>query len=393
MKDVKRQKIAILLKNPYLGFFMKDLTFELSDVVERAGIADTVVYLNPEFMAKCSEQEQVAIIAHEVLHRMFFHLPRMLQLEDKYPFELMNVAADHIDNFTLLEMGYVSLASVDGGWVEPKYDTKEWSFELVCADLYKKHKDKEGDFYVPSREDGEKKGKKPQGGSAGDDIIKVPKTKEELEQQVRQWKRDIANAKRMAEHTQGKLPGALQRLVEEAQEPEVNWKQQLWDWVSERTNDETNWKRPNKRFLWQDIYLPSNDGEEMGNLAVAIDTSGSIGQDDLELFAGELDNIRAHLRPRLTTVIYCDAAINKVEEFEPDDEIKLTMVGGGGTDFRPPFEYLDKDGDNVVGLIYMTDMWGQFPDTPPEYPVAWLSIAGISDAPFGKVIPAKGLGG
>lgn len=400
MQKVKRHKVQLLLKHPFVGFFLKDLSFEITDSVDRAAIADTTILLNPKFMDTCSEAEQLTVCAHEVLHHIFYHLTRMHQVESKYPWMLMNRAADYIVNSTLVEMGLAPLDNVDGGWVyDPKYNREEWSFEAICEDLYKKREgedepkgpddvrgeptDKEGGTYS-----GEES-KRTRGGRHGDDIIKVPKSPEEIEKAVRNIKRDLANAKKLAERTAGKIPGQFQKLIDQVLEPEVNWKQQLWDWATERSNDDTTWRRPNKKFIWQDIYLPSSDGEEIGNLCVVVDTSGSVSQKELEYFAGEFNSIREYLKPRLTTVIYCDAHVQKVEEYEPDDEVKFEMIGGGGTDFRPPFDYLDNNAQDVVGLVYMTDMWGQFPDTPPEYPVAWLSTSGVDKAPFGKVICAK----
>jgi predicted metal-dependent peptidase len=90
------------------------------------------------------------------------------------------------------------------------------------------------------------------------------------------------------------------------------------------------------------------------------------------------------------TVLYCDASINHVDEYKPDDyPVMLRTHGGGGTDFRPVFEHTDEHNEDVQCLIYLTDMMGKFPDAEPDYPVMWVSNSKIQEAPFGQVVSLK----
>ena len=85
-------------------------------------------------------------------------------------------------------------------------------------------------------------------------------------------------------------------------------------------------------------------------------------------------------------MIYCDAAVNRVDEFGPDDELKLEMVGGGGTDFRPPFAYVEEHDVEPQCLVYLTDMYGAFPEQSPEYPTMWATFTENIEAPFGETV-------
>ena len=90
------------------------------------------------------------------------------------------------------------------------------------------------------------------------------------------------------------------------------------------------------------------------------------------------------------TVIYCDAAVQKVERFENVSDLKLTRYGGGGTDFKPPFEYIDKENLDVEMLLYFTDGWcSSFPDEKLiNFPLYWCLTEATSyfKPPFGDTI-------
>ena len=89
----------------------------------------------------------------------------------------------------------------------------------------------------------------------------------------------------------------------------------------------------------------------MGEIVVVVDTSGSIDDPTLQAFGAEITAIRDSARPAKTHVIYCDSRIAHVDQFEPNDEFKIARHGGGGTDFRPPFDYAaEKHHTRLPGL-------------------------------------------
>jgi predicted metal-dependent peptidase len=130
--------------------------------------------------------------------------------------------------------------------------------------------------------------------------------------------------------------------------------------------------RPNRRFIHSGLYLPSltNEGR-LENLVLAIDVSGSIDQIALSMFAGSVSRIQDEIKPEKTTVIFCNSHITEIREFGPDDEIDLSCYGMGGTDLRPPFEWVEENGITPDVFLYFTDLDGPKPDTDTGYPVLW----------------------
>ena len=123
----------------------------------------------------------------------------------------------------------------------------------------------------------------------------------------------------------------------------------------------------------------------MGEIVIAVDCSGSISARQLGLFEEEIRSILAGQRPRLVHVLYFDAAVQKVETYQAGEPIVLAPIGGGGTDFRPCFDWLRERGIVPQTLVFLTDLCGTFPDESAPYPVVWASIE-RRRAPFGQVV-------
>ena len=102
--------------------------------------------------------------------------------------------------------------------------------------------------------------------------------------------------------------------------------------------------RPNRRHLWTGLYLPGVVREGVGEVAIAVDCSGSVSGRQLRLFEAEVRSILEGQRPERVYVLYFDAVVHKVETYEAGQRIDLNPVGGGGTEFGPCFEWLDEQG-------------------------------------------------
>jgi predicted metal-dependent peptidase len=126
----------------------------------------------------------------------------------------------------------------------------------------------------------------------------------------------------------------------------------------------------------------------VGEIVVAVDTSGSIGTQELEQFAGEINAIINEAQPESIRVIYCDAAVQAVDEFSPSEPIKLSPKGGGGTDFVPPFRWVEENGVEPKCLIYLTDLCCNSFPVAPDYPVLWVTDS-HKTAPFGETLQIR----
>lgn len=114
------------------------------------------------------------------------------------------------------------------------------------------------------------------------------------------------------------------------------------------------------------------------------DTSGST-KPFLEMFGAEVQAIADELRPEKIYLVDIDADIQNVSVYEPGEQIDMTVHGGGGTDFRPAFDWADREGITPACAIYLTDGEGRFPAIAPDYPVLW-AMTTKAIAPWGETV-------
>lgn len=234
------------------------------------------------------------------------------------------------------------------------------------------------------------KGKEPQTGEVRDCPGKNKDgqgpTPAEQSAQEQEWKVKLQQATNEAT-LRGDLPLGLKRTITTALLPATNWREPLRRFFQTLSNDELTWSKPNRRFASAGIQMPAVRGKKMGIIIIVVDTSGSIGGRVLNLFGTEMNAIAEDVGPERIYVMYCDARVNKVDEFDADSyPIKLVPVGGGGTHFEPAFQWVEQQGIVPECLVYLTDMIGSFPTVAPDYPVLWAQVGRGRPAPFGEVI-------
>jgi predicted metal-dependent peptidase len=158
--------------------------------------------------------------------------------------------------------------------------------------------------------------------------------------------------------------------------------------LSERAKLDLSYARPKRRFLADDLYLPSFSGNQLGNITVAIDCSGSITQSTLDLFSAELNAIIDDTAPSAIDLIYFDSEVSHAETIPAGEPVKLTAHGGGGTAFSPIFEHIALSSIAPKCCIVLTDLYSDDFGQAPDCPVLWASI-GADQAPFGEIIQIK----
>jgi predicted metal-dependent peptidase len=200
-----------------------------------------------------------------------------------------------------------------------------------------------------------------------------------------EWQVALAQAQQVAQQ-RGELPGGLGRLVQQVLTPRVDWREILREFVSRHARNDYAWSPPNRRFIHAGVYLPGLRSEELGDVVLAVDTSGSIGRKELDRFAGEAQGILDAYDCQLT-VLYHDSDIQGVEHWTPaDGPLVLAPKGGGGTDHRPVFAWIDEQGLTPACLICLTDMESVFPDPVPAFPVLWAATGNTTSPPFGSCV-------
>ena len=187
-------------------------------------------------------------------------------------------------------------------------------------------------------------------------------------------------------------------VVEAAKAPTVDWVEALADFLNRAYAGEPTLAKPARRHLWAGNYFPSMQGTGGGDLVIAIDTSGSVSQNEAEQFASEIDSIREMVKPDRTCVIYCDDTIQKgcdgqsYDVFDSYEDIEVRLIKGNGTRFDPPFHLVDQEGLEPHAFIYFTDGWASVEKRTADvvnYPVLWATTGrepSFRGQEFGEVI-------
>jgi predicted metal-dependent peptidase len=376
-----------------------------------------IVY-DPASVTSLQPAELEAVLAHEVLHCALGHHCRRGQRDPR----LWNEAADLAINPMLVANGF-SLPA--GALIDPAFDNL--SAEEIYARLAQRKdgssssppgqspqsqgagggaatpqqgspsqqplESASGDQSVPrqdaSAETGSDRTAVPRPGGFGEVLDAteedgMPASEAERSRQQHEWNIAADQAIRSAKAC-GHEPANLDRPLSESRETKQDWRAILRDFIAARTPSDYRWSPPNRRYVAAGLYLPSVERAGLGTVVIGVDTSGSIGQDELEQFAGELTAISEEAQPEAIHVVYCDAAVQSSQQFGPSEPINLEPKGGGGTDFRPVFAWVDANQITPVCLIYLTDLCCHSYPPIPEYPVLWVTDS-RREAPFGETV-------
>jgi len=223
-------------------------------------------------------------------------------------------------------------------------------------------------------------GKPPQADTAA--AAPPPLTPAERDALATQWQQRLAAAAQQALRA-GKLAGSLARLVDRLLQPQLPWRALLARYMTSAARTDYSFMRASRRE--GAAILPSLHSRHI-DVAVVVDTSGSINAQELQEFVSELDAIKGSIGARIT-LHACDAALAADGPwiYEPWDELRLPkhLSGGGGTSFRPAFAWAEGLERQPDLLLYFTDASGEFPPHPPRFPVLWL-VKGKGDVPWGQ---------
>ena len=361
--------------------------------------------LNPDTFFPIPLKKRVFVVAHEIMHCILNHcaLMRSFRISGKvkypdgselpYEQETMNMAMDYVINDLLIQSG------VGEFYEEGLHDISIAIGKDSFVDAYKKlYKNKPSDNRKGKGSgSGQGQGQGQGNGKPepkGFDVLLDPGTvqgkdpgKAQSDRSEAEWNTAVAAAVASAK-AQGKLPAALERFFSEVLSPEVEWQEKIKAFFARKVGGGSfDWRRPDRRLIQRDIVAPSRSGHGAGDVVVAVDTSGSIGQRELDVFFGEMRGILEDVRPQRMFVVWCDAKVHKVDELDSASDVGgLKPAGGGGTAFAPVFDWIDSEGLIPDALVYLTDGLGSFPSRAPTYPVLWGDIMGCVKYPFGDVV-------
>jgi predicted metal-dependent peptidase len=370
-EKITKARSLLIMDHPFFGCLSMQLTIIEDSGIQTAATDGKSLFYCPAFIDTLTQEQITGLLAHEVLHCALGHIWRGEGKEH----EAWNIAADYAINENLTKTGF---SLPPGALLDRQY------YNLASEEVYnrlpKGGQSKGGTN--PGKGTPSKNGSDP--GKCGS-VICPDKGETDKKQEIQAiWKQAVQQAMEVTKDM-GTLPAELINKLQEVMDPPLPWYVLLRDFVERSARNDYSWSRPSPRYFSQGVILPSLISEELSEVVIAIDTSGST-QAILGRFANEVSGVLQAYKTKIK-VIYCDSVIHKVEEYSTEDlPIQLNPIGGGGTDFRPVFDYIAKEGDSPACLLFLTDLYGPFPTQGPDYPVMWITPTQKVEAPFGTTV-------
>ena len=216
-------------------------------------------------------------------------------------------------------------------------------------------------------------------------FTKVKNIEENLnERDEEQWEYASTLAKEVAIR-KSLMPLGFERLAKKVEAKNIDWKFELYNAINRHMRNNYAFMPPNKKHLYRGFALPSLTSDTL-SLIVAIDTSGSIQEEILGAFVEEFKTIMQNFPAVNIELLIADAKIQGHYSFKNAQDIDFVLKGGGGTDYRPVFDYIDANFPMSSMLLYFTDGDGIFPRIPPSYEVLWALSNRKDRIPFGRSI-------
>ena len=316
-----------------------------------------------KFVDELNDAELRFVVLHECYHKLYRHLTTWRHLYDKHP-QCANMACDYVINLKIADENKDGFAKIPDIGCCINEDYRDWDSARVFNELMKNAKE---------QPQGQGKGQG-QGAldSHGWDDAQAMDAEE-----AKKLERDIDAAIRQGALAAGKMGSGGDRAFADLLETKVNWREVLRDFVSSfcTGNDYSTWRRPNRRFVGAGHYLPSGVSESVGELVLAIDTSGSIGDRELGQFLGEVKAICETVKPERVRLLYWDTKVAKEEVYEQAELASLIAstkpAGGGGTMVECVPKYIADNQIKPQAIIVLTDgylggSWGTW-----SHPLLW----------------------
>lgn len=359
-KALDKAKIGVMIHG---SVFISTVAFSckhsFNEDIPTAGTNGKEIIYNPKFFEALSPAQRIALIAHEAWHVALMHMLRGADLDKA----VYNMAGDYVINQLLVDDNF---ELPPGGLQDNRFrnmSTKQVYDVLIDEGHSGENADKDIIYVIP--------------GAEGEDGKQL--SAEELEADIKQVLVKANTQSKIHGEQAGSIPGEIERALDELLNPRLPWNVLLERFLTEKVKDDYSWNRPNKRFM-PDFYLPTQYSESLQHLTFAIDTSGSICDDDLQKILSEIQSVRDLFKPKKMTILDCDSRIHNVYTIEEDTHVlDLQFSGGGGTSCFPVFKYLE---DNpTAALIYFTDLYMTNYNKEVDFPVLWV----VYDNPTAKV--------
>ena len=370
-----KAKSRLTLQIPYFGMLASRLKHEPSEELSGYASNGTRFLYNPEFIERRSIEEVMFILTNAVMHHVLSHSQRRLGRKGR----LWQLATDFAINNLLKQNGLTIPAGANynaefvGMYAEEIYEQLREEYMPGTAESFEGAGDS-----APSGGGGDPDG-------MSDDLQEFGSLEgisEGMDEQTEsQWQYAASIAQEAAQR-KGTMAMGLERLGKKIKPSDIDWRFELYNAINRHMRNNYAFMPPNKKHIYRGVALPSLTSDTL-SLCVAVDTSGSIDEALLGAFMGEFKTIMQNFPSVKIELIIADAKVHAHYTFQGGEKMDFRLKGGGGTDYRPTFDYIDANLPMTTMLLYFTDGEGSYPKYSPPYEVLW-ALSQKAKVPFGR---------
>ena len=388
-----KARIQLSLRQPFLASALMRLP--IKDVTGMSWCSTMAtdgyhIFFNADWVATITDPELRGVIAHELLHVLFNHSSRC---GNRHPAK-WNIACDYAINLLLVEQGFLLPT---GGLMSREFvglPAEEIYIRLLDSKGSRKLSGSSRGGAIADGEDTPGVLTKTEGDILSPDDPRVIGAVGSGDMDAEERANLIATLRSDAkEKLQGNSSAWFRSECNSADSAKIDWRSVLRQWLFDRIRTDWSLWPPSKKHIHRGFIFPSIGVEAPGMLIFAVDTSGSMSNEELALIFAEIRSFRETFPCKLT-VLQADSDVRGVAEFEAMDGYefpqRVEVVGRGGTDFRPVFDWIqNNEFDRPSALVYATDGYGRFPASDTGFPVIWLRTQAAleeSKFPFGLVV-------
>ena len=347
-------RIKMLFKQPFFGNIACRL--QLVDCTDEgwcntAAVDGRNFYYNRDFVEKLDLEETVFLVGHEVGHCVYEHF---LRRGDRKP-KIWNMAGDYKINAMLVREKIGRIIDKVKPLYDKKYESDDWWTENVYDELIQSGAAEQDtlDIHLDLEGDGDSEGEGTDGkNGTGRPTISREDAKaisDELKNAIIQAAQSVGA---------GNVPGDIRRMIGELTEPKMDWRQMIRVTLESNLTSDFTFMTPNRKSQFNSVVLPGMLKDQQIDIAIALDVSGSISNQDTNDFLSEVQGIMDQFQSYKIRIWCFDTEVSGYDEFTDDDGRSITefeMTGGGGTKFMPNWDFMKARGIEPDQFIMFTD--------------------------------------
>ena len=353
-KRIEKLKARLLLEQPYFGQIALGLKLKLNENIQAFSTSNNTFEYNDDFINTLSDDELIFTLSNASMHYALAYEKR----QGSRITWLWKLAQDYAINSLLVKNNLTAPLVVNHNI---RFDN------LNAENIYEILKDE-----IDNKQD------------LKDNLEHINKDAKNQDTNIDE-NSDLQNANILQKAKKyGDLPLDIQIVVPNIHDGQINWKDELYELINHTMKFDYTLIPPNKRYAQYGIALPSLSGT-MIKIVIAIDSSGSIDDNTLDIFLSEVESIMGSFSNYEIDLIIADAKIQSHTILYAGDSISRSIKGGGGTNFEIVFDYIQDNISAVDLFLYFTDGDGKMPKDIYDFTTTWV-LSKENEVPFGNKI-------